>query len=206
MSLYENYVMPHLLHLACGNQVVDRQRTKVVPEAWGKVLEIGMGSGLNVRHYNPDKVDLVWGLEPSAGLRRKGRKVVSGVPFEVRWLDSPAEEIPLDDNSADTVVLTYTLCTIPDWYRALEEMHRVVKPGGRLLFSEHGISPDANVRRWQERINPLWCKLAQGCNLNRPIPSLVTAGGFRIEHIERGYLPGTPRLVGFNYWGAAVPR
>ncbi|WP_290651416.1 class I SAM-dependent methyltransferase [Aquisalimonas sp.] len=206
MSFYENHVLPLLLHLACGTRVVDRQRAKVVPEAQGRVLEVGMGSGLNIPHYNPDKVELVWGLEPSEGMRRKARKRLAGAPFEVRWLDLPAEEIPLEDDSADTVVLTYTLCTIPDWHRALEQMRRVLKPGGRLLFCEHGSAPDENVRQWQDRINPLWRRVAGGCNVNRPIPRLIAGAGFGIGRMETGYLPKTPKFAGFNYWGDASPR
>ncbi|MFC0324232.1 class I SAM-dependent methyltransferase [Halomonas organivorans] len=206
MFCYEQYVLPHLLHLACGNKVVDRQRAAVVPQARGRVLEVGMGSGLNLPHYDPDRVELVWGLEPSEGMRRKARHHVAGAPFEVRWLNLPGEEIPLEDNSADTVVLTYTLCTIPDWHRALEQMRRVLKPSGQLLFCEHGIAPDEGVRRWQDRVNPLWGKVAGGCHLNRTIPELIEHAGFAILQMETGYLPKVPRFAGFNFWGAAAPR
>jgi len=206
MSCYEQYVLPHLLHLACGNKVVDRQRAAVVPQARGRVLEVGMGSGLNLPHYDPDRVELVWGLEPSEGMRRKARHHVAGAPFEVRWLNLPGEEIPLEDNSADSVVLTYTLCTIPDWHRALEQMRRVLKPGGQLLFCEHGMAPDEGVRRWQHRIDPLWCRVAGGCHLNRDIPKLIEHAGFAILRMETGYLPKVPRFAGFNFWGAAAPR
>ena len=135
MSFYENRILPHLLHLSCSHQVVDRQRAAVVPQARGRVLEVGMGSGLNLPHYDPRRVELVWGLEPSEGMRRKARRNVAGAPFEVRWLDLPGEEIPLENDSVDTVVLTYTLCTIPDWHRALEQMRRVLKPGGVFIFN-----------------------------------------------------------------------
>nr|WP_281378377.1 class I SAM-dependent methyltransferase [Halomonas organivorans] len=192
--------------MACGNKVVDRQRAAVVPQARGRVLEVGMGSGLNLPHYDPDRVELVWGLEPSEGMRRKARHHVAGAPFEVRWLNLPGEEIPLEDNSADTVVLTYTLCTIPDWHRALEQMRRVLKPSGQLLFCEHGIAPDEGVRRWQDRVNPLWGKVAGGCHLNRTIPELIEHAGFAILQMETGYLPKVPRFAGFNFWGAAAPR
>ncbi|MBB3140304.1 ubiquinone/menaquinone biosynthesis C-methylase UbiE [Halomonas organivorans] len=165
-----------------------------------------MGSGLNLPHYDPDRVELVWGLEPSEGMRRKARHHVAGAPFEVRWLNLPGEEIPLEDNSADTVVLTYTLCTIPDWHRALEQMRRVLKPSGQLLFCEHGIAPDEGVRRWQDRVNPLWGKVAGGCHLNRTIPELIEHAGFAILQMETGYLPKVPRFAGFNFWGAAAPR
>lgn len=206
MSWYEQHVLPHLLHLACGNRVVDRQRAAVVPEARGRVLEVGMGSGLNLPHYDPQRVDLVWGLEPSEGMRRKARRNVAEAPFEVRWLDLPGEEIPLENDSVDTVVLTYTLCTIPDWQRALEQMRRVLRPGGRLLFCEHGTAPDAAVRQWQGRINPLWCKVAGGCRLDRDIPGLLEHAGFAIQRMETGYLAKVPRFAGFNFRGAAVPR
>ncbi|NIC04749.1 methyltransferase domain-containing protein [Billgrantia bachuensis] len=206
MSLYEQYVLPHLLHLACGNKVVDRQRAAVVPAARGRVLEVGMGSGLNIAHYDPSRVELVWGLEPSEGMRRKARHNVAGAPFEIRWLDLPGEEIPLEDHSADTVVLTYTLCTIQDWSRALDQMRRVLKPGGQLLFCEHGSAPDEAVRQWQDRINPLWRKVAGGCYLNRNIPELVKRSGFNIQRMETDYLSKVPRFAGFNFWGAAVPR
>lgn len=206
MSFYENHVLPHLLHLSCGHKAVDRQRAAVVPGAWGRVLEVGMGSGLNLPHYDPRQVELVWGLEPSEGMRRKARRNVAGAPFEVRWLDLPGEEIPLESDSVDTVVLTYTLCTIPDWHRALEQMRRVLKPGGQLLFCEHGAAPDEAVRKWQDRVNPLWRKVAGGCNLNRAIPELIEHAGFGLQRMETGYLPKVPRFAGFNFRGAAVPR
>ena len=206
MSFYENHVLPHLINAACGTRSVQRQREKVVPEARGRVLEIGMGSGLNLSFYDPDRVEFVWGLEPSEGMRRKARRRQEASPVEVRWLDLPGEEIPLDDNSADTVVLTYTLCTIPEARQALAQMHRVLKPGGTLLFCEHGEAPDASVRKWQDRINPVWRRVAGGCNLNRPIVDLVREADFGIQSVETAYLPGTPKFAGFNYWGAAGLR
>lgn len=206
MSLYEQHVLPHLLHAVCGTKPVQRQRALVVPEAYGRVIEIGMGSGLNLPHYDPDKVELIWGLEPSEAMRRKARRAVAQTTLDIRWLDLPGEEIPLEDNSADTVVLTYTLCTIPDYAQALAEMRRVLKPGGTLLFCEHGEAPDANVRKWQERINPAWRHLAGGCNVNRRISDLIEGNGFGIRRLETGYLPKTPRFAGFNYWGAAATR
>lgn len=206
MSLYETYILPHLIDCACGNRVVERQRAKIVPQAEGRILEIGMGSGLNIPHYDPARVELVWGLEPSAGMRRKAQRNLARAPFEVRWLDLPGEEIPLEDSSVDTVVLTYTLCTIPDWRRALEQMRRVLRPGGRLLFCEHGRAPDAAVRRTQNFLNPVWKRIGGGCNLNRPVPDLITATGFGIGRLETMYLPKTPRFAGYNFWGAAEPR
>ncbi len=203
MSIYEEYFLPHFLDLACGLKAIRKQRKRVVPQATGRVLEIGMGSGLNIPHYDAAKVEFVWGLEPSDGMRRKARKNLAKAPFEVKWLDLPSEEIPLDDNSADTVLLTYTLCTIPDWRQALDQMRRVLKPHGKLIFCEHGEAPDAGVQRWQQRVNPTWKKVAGGCNLNRPIPALIEKSGFAIRQMETGYING-PKIACFNYWGAAT--
>ncbi len=203
MSFYEQYCLPHIINFVCGMKDTQRQRAKVVPRATGRVLEIGMGSGLNVPFYDRDKVDMVWGLEPSVAMRRKAASNLAGAPFEIRWLDLPGEEIPLDDDAADTVLLTYTLCTVPDWQRALEQMRRVLKPGGRLIFCEHGRAPDPAVRRWQERLNPVWNALGGGCNLNRPIPTLIDRGGFNIQEIEAQYRPG-PKFASFQYWGTAT--
>ncbi|MEC8427095.1 MAG: class I SAM-dependent methyltransferase [Pseudomonadota bacterium] len=203
MSLYEKYVLPHVINCACGSKPMMKQREKIVPLAHGKVLEIGMGSGLNLPYYDPDKVEMVWGLEPSEGMREKARSRVEAAPFDVQWLGLPGEEIPLEDHSVDCIVLTFTLCTIPDWLSALKQMRRVLKPGGKLLFSEHGLAPDAKVEKWQNRINPSWKVIAGGCNLNRPIPKLIQEGGFNIDSMESMYLPSTPKFVGFSYWGIA---
>ena len=162
-----------------------------------------MGSGLNLRYYNPDKVDFVWGLEPSDGMRKKAQKNLQQSPVPVEWLGLPGEEIPLDSHSADTVVLTFTLCTIPEWETALKQMKRVLKPGGKLLFCEHGAAPDEAVARWQNRVNPLWKKIAGGCHLNRNIPELISQAGFSIRELEADYLPKTPRIAGFRYRGFA---
>ncbi len=204
MGFYSNRILPYCIDKGCAAKPISRQREKVVPLAEGRILEVGMGSGLNIPFYALDKVDLVWGLEPSAGMREKARARVEAAPFELHWLDLPGEEIPLDDDSADTVVLTYTLCTIPGWQAALRQMRRVLKPGGKLLFSEHGQAPDDDVRRWQNRIDPIWTRLAGGCHLNRDIPGLLAQGGFNISQLETMYLPSTPRIAGFTYWGYAA--
>lgn len=202
MGFYEDKILPHIINCACGSAPVRKQRSKVVPLAEGRVLEVGMGSGINLEYYDPEKVELVWGLEPSEGMRTKAAANLEKSAVDVRWLDLPGEEIPLDDDSVDTVLLTYTLCTIPDWHKALEQMRRVLKPGGQLLFSEHGEAPDESVKKWQDRINPLWGKVSGGCNLNRPIPTLIEKGGFAISDLESAYL-SWPRWATFNYWGSA---
>ena len=204
MGFYHDRILPLCIDKGCAARPVSRQRAKVVPHAEGRILEVGMGSGLNIPFYDADRVDLVWGLEPSQGMRRKARARVESAPFELRWLGLAAEQIPLQDDSADTVVLTYTLCTIDGWKTALREMRRVLKPGGKLLFSEHGRAPDASVRRWQDRIDPYWSRIVGGCHLNRDIPRLLKDGGFIVRDLETMYLPSTPRFAGFTYWGYAA--
>ena len=163
-----------------------------------------MGSGLNLPYYRRENVTKLWGLEPAAPMRKMADKNARQLEIDVEFLDLPGEEIPLEDDSVDTVLMTYTLCTIREPEPALRGMLRVLRPGGKLIFCEHGAAPDANVRRWQDRINPVWKRLAGGCHLNRAIPDLLSAGGFRIETIETMYLPGW-RPATFNYWGTAVP-
>ena len=205
MGLYEKYILPKVVDLTCSAKPITYQRKKVVPLAKGRVLEIGIGSGLNLPFYDPSKVEFVWGLDPSAQLRAMAEKRARNVQFKVEFIGLSGEEIPLESNSADTVLVTYTLCTIPDVLRALDGMRRVLRPGGELIFCEHGLAPDENIRRWQDRITPIWKRLGGGCHLNRPIPSLIEQGGFKIKHIETMYIPGW-KPASFNYWGSAVQR
>ena len=203
MGLYERYVLPRVISLACSSKPNRKQREKVVPLAEGEVLEIGVGSGLNFPHYDTSKVRKVWGLEPSEGMRQLARKNLGDSTLEVEMIDLPGEEIPLDANSVDTVLVTYTLCTIPDAEAALRGMERVLRPGGKLLFCEHGLAPDAGVQKWQHRINPTWRRLGGGCNVNRDIPGLLKSSGFRVIVDERMYIPGI-KVLSYNYWGTAV--
>jgi ubiquinone/menaquinone biosynthesis C-methylase UbiE len=205
MGLYSRYILPKVIHFSCGLKPNMRQRRKVVPLARGRVLEIGIGSGLNLPYYDSAKVSKVWGLDPAPEMTRMARRAAASLPFEVEFIGLPGDEIPLDDHSVDTVLVTYTLCTIPDTTPALRQVSRVLRPGGELIFCEHGAAPDASVRRWQDRLNPVWKRLGGGCNLNRPIPALIEAGGFRIERLDTMYIPGW-RPASFNYWGVAVPR
>ena len=204
MSWYENNVVPKLIDLGCGTAPISKQRAKIVPQAVGRVLEVGMGSGLNLDFYDSSKVELVFGLEPSEGMRKRAQPRIAESKVKVEWLSLPGEKIPLDTNSVDTVLLTYTLCTIPDFQTALAGMRRVLKPGGRLLFSEHGAAPDESVRKWQDRVNPLWKKVAGGCNINRDVPTALEDAGFSIQQLDTMYLPGTPRIAAFQYWGYAT--
>lgn len=205
MGLYSRYILPRVVHFTCGLKPSMRQREKVVPRARGRVLEIGIGSGLNLPYYDSAKVSKLWGLDPSPEMTQMAKRTADSLPFEVEFIGLPGDEIPLGDQSVDTVVVTYTLCTIPDTMPALRQMNRVLRPGGELIFCEHGAAPDASVRRWQDRLNPIWKRLGGGCNLNRPIPTLIEAGGFRIKSLDTMYIPGW-RPASFNYWGTAVPR
>ena len=206
MSLYDKYVLPKFLNCACGSNPVARQRQKVVPLVEGKVLEIGIGSGLNLPFYDKSKIDELWGLDPSEELSDMAKKVADSENIEVNFISSGAEEIPLPDKYFDSVLITYTMCTIPEVARANREMKRVLKTGGKLIFCEHGEAPDENIRKWQKRINPFWGKLAGGCNINRKIPLLIQNAGFEIVELEEMYLPKTPKIAGYNYWGYAVEK
>ena len=206
MSLYDKYVLPKFLNCACGSNPVSRQRQKVVPLVEGKVLEVGVGSGLNLPFYDKSKIDELWGLDPSEELSDMARKVADRENIVVNFISSGAEEIPLPDSYFDSVLITYTMCTIPEVARANKEIKRVLKRGGKLIFCEHGEAPDENIRKWQKRINPFWGKLAGGCNINRKIPSLIQNAGFEIVELEEMYLPKTPKIAGYNYWGYAVEK
>ncbi|WP_370261190.1 class I SAM-dependent methyltransferase [Limnobacter sp.] len=199
---YERHVLPTLLDLACGMKAIARQREKVVPQATGQVLEIGIGTGLNMRHYDASKVSKVIGLDPALQMHRLAKKRIAQTGLRVELLGLPAEKIPLPDASIDTIVMTYTLCTIPDPVQALREMRRVLKPDGKLLFCEHGVAPDESVRKTQAKLQPLWGKLAGGCHLNRDIPALLKAGGFAAANLQTMYVPG-PKAFTYNYWGQA---
>jgi ubiquinone/menaquinone biosynthesis C-methylase UbiE len=205
MGFYSKYILPRAVHFTCSSKPNMRQREKVVPLASGEVLEIGVGSGLNFSFYDPSRVTKLWGLEPSVEMRNMAEDAVRSLPFEFEFIDLPGEEIPLEANSVDTVLVTYTLCTIPETQPALRGMARVLRPGGKLIFCEHGAAPDAGVRRWQDRVNPIWKRMAGGCHLNRAIPELVRSGGFEIAALDEMYLPGW-RLATYNYWGTASPR
>ena len=205
MSWYEDKVLPRLINLACSTRPTQKQREKVVPGASGDVLEIGFGSGLNLPHYDRANVRRIWGLEPSSGMREIAAEPIANSGLDVELIDLPSEENPLDDDCVDTVLITYTLCTIADVASALDGMRRVLKSDGKLLFCEHGKAPDGNVVKWQERMNPAWRRFAGGCNMNRDIPAILAAAGFHIEEDNRMYVPGIKSLS-YNYWGSARIR
>jgi ubiquinone/menaquinone biosynthesis C-methylase UbiE len=203
MSFYRRYVIPHLTHLSMRQKQLLPFRQRVIGAAEGRVLEIGIGSGLNLPLYG-SAVKSVIGLEPSAELLRMARARAEAATRPITLLDASAEAIPLDSGSVDTVVTTWTLCTIPDAARALAEMRRVLRPGGTLLFVEHGRAPESGVARWQDRLDPLWSRFAGGCHLNRKMDDLISRSGFRIEYLENARLPG-PRTHAFLYQGRGRP-
>ncbi|MDU9413533.1 class I SAM-dependent methyltransferase [Pseudomonas sp. zfem005] len=202
MGFYDRHVLPRLIDYACGMGEVMKTRSKIVPQAEGRVLEIGIGTGLNLGFYDPAKVQVVIGVDPAAQMQALARQRADAITIPVETIALELGEIQASDASFDSVVCTFTLCTIPDAPAALKEMRRVLKPGGRLLFAEHGLAPDAPVVRWQHRLTPLWKPFAGGCHLNRDIPRLIEAGGFAIRELHTGYLQG-PRPMTFVYRGWA---
>ena len=202
-SMYNKYVVPKLLDVCCSTKPIKYQRNKIVPYAKGEVLEIGIGSGLNLPYYNKSLVKKLHGLDPSEELNEIALKNASDINLDIDFIISGAEEIKLPSKSIDTVLITYTLCTIPEFKVALKEIKRVLKDDGIMLFCEHGLAPDKKVSKWQNRINPLWGKLFGGCNINRNIPHIIQESGLNIKKLEQMYLPSTPKIVAYNYWGVA---
>lgn len=203
MSFYSRYVGPKLVSCLCAMDDITAERERVIPLASGVVLEIGMGPGLNLPFYNPLSVTKVIGVDPNDAFLHLGeaRHRNSCVPLEI--MRAAAEALPLKDGTIDTAVITYTLCSVDDPDRALREVRRVLKREGRVLFLEHGLSPEEDVARWQHRLNPIWRSLAVGCNLTRPVADLLQRAGFAIQDIEEYYLGGAPRVLGFHCRGVA---
>jgi ubiquinone/menaquinone biosynthesis C-methylase UbiE len=204
MSFYEKNILPHVINCACGLKAVDRQRAKVVPLAQGDVLELGIGTGLNAKHYDPARVSKVIGIDPSAQSWQLAQSKVQLSEVVIEFIQGSAEDIPLGNDSVDTAVITYTLCTIPDPDRALAEVIRVLRPGGRVLVAEHALAPDASVAKWQNRVNGIWGKMAGGCHINRDIRGLIEATPLQVQDWQAMYLPQTPKIAGYNVWGTAT--
>jgi SAM-dependent methyltransferase len=203
-GLYDRYVLPKLIGCACGSKPIERQRAKIVPLANGIVVDMGFGSGTNLPHYDAGKVTKIIAIEPNAAMLAHNRDAWR-TDIEVEAHVAGAEATGLTEASADSVVFTFALCTIPDAAGALAEARRILKPGGQLLFCEHGLAPDAKVAKAQRFIEPLWKVIAGGCHLTRNTQTLLLAGGFKCEQVEHMYLPGTPRFAGYNVWGIARP-
>ena len=203
-SWYDRHILPTLLDLACGLPVITRVREQVVPKATGRVLEIGIGTGLNLGHYDPHRVQALVGVDPAAQMHPRAQRRLRGLALPVELRALQAERLPLDDGSFDTVVCTYTLCSVQDPAAALAEMRRVLRPGGRLLIAEHGLAPDASVARWQARIEPAWSRIAGGCHLTRDVPALLRRAGFDAS-LASGYVT-RPKVLAWTVWGTAVAR
>jgi ubiquinone/menaquinone biosynthesis C-methylase UbiE len=203
-SLYERYVLPKLLQCGCASKPVMKQRAKVVPKATGRVLELGIGMGLNLSFYDPATVESVTGVDPAEELRHIAEAAPRDPKLTVKVEDGTAEALPFEDRSFDCVVCTFTLCSVRSPTAALAEARRVLKPGGRFLYCEHGLSPDADVAKWQRRIEPVWKRIAGGCHLTRPVTRAVGEAGFKVTASDAMYLPGTPRFAGWSEWGEAV--
>lgn len=203
MSFYDKYILPHLINCACGMGAVMEQRAQLIPQAQGSVLEMGIGTGLNLAYYDPGKVTRICGVDPAVEMHTLARKRAAQIRIPVETVPLELQKIAAPTGSFDTVVTTFTLCTIADVEDALKEMHRVLKPEGKLLFCEHGLSPDASVQKWQHRLTPLWMPLAGGCHLDRDIPALIRQGGFRITALQEHYIKG-PKAMTYIYRGEAM--
>lgn len=204
MGFYDTFILPKLVHWACQQNPSMYQREKVVPQAHGKVLEIGVGSGLNLSFYNPKSVQHLTAIDPSKAMWEHRKIDTKSLDFDMEFMQASAEFLPMESSSFDSVVMTYTLCSIKESNLALNEIRRVLKPKGNLFFCEHGKAPDVLVQKWQNRLNPIWKRIGGGCNLNKDIPKLISENGLKLESMETMYIPGW-KPASFNYWGMATP-
>ncbi len=204
-SLYDRFVLPRLLKCACSAPPIMKQRQKVVPGAQGRVLELGIGMGLNLPFYDADRVESVTGVDPARELHAIAEAAPRDPRLAVRVEDGTAEALPFGDASFDCVVCTFTLCSVRDPARALAEARRVLRPGGRFLYCEHGLSPEPDIARWQRRIEPIWKRISGGCHLTRAVTTAIEAAGFSVARHDSMYLPRAPRFAGWNEWGEAIP-
>jgi ubiquinone/menaquinone biosynthesis C-methylase UbiE len=206
MRFYNESVYPYLVDTLGDPPPIHKIRQQIIPQAQGKVLEIGAGSGANFRHYDPTKVTRLYALEPNQGMIRLAERKRRETRLEIEFLDSPGEHLPLEPGMMDTVVSTFTLCTIPDIVEAVRGLAHVLKPDGKLIFFEIGLSPDSSVQRWQKKIEPIFLSLFQGLRLTRDIPAFLVQGGFQIEQLEKGYLAQSPKSASYAWWGMALRR
>ena len=203
MSFYKDHIYPYLVDRLGDPAPIHKIRKQIISQAQGTVLEIGAGSGANFNHYDPAKVTRLYALEPNPGMIRLAEKKRHNTKLDIEYLDLPGERIPLEDATMDTLVSTFTLCTIPGIVDAIRDLARILKPGGKLIFFELGLSPDISVQRWQKRLEPIFHTLFQGLHLTRNIPSLLRDGGFHIEQIQAGYLVSFPKSSTYCWWGVA---
>ncbi len=206
MPFYRDHIYPHLVSTLGDPKPIREVRQKLVPMAQGKVLEIGVGPGVNFAHYDPARVSKVYALEPNPGMIRLAEQQRRRTKLDIEFLDLPGERIPLENGCVDTVVSTFTLCTIPGVVEAIRGIGRVLRPGGKFIFFEHGLSPDPRVRRWQRWSEPIPHWVFEGCHITRDIPSLIARGGFRIEQMETAYLASFPKSWSYTWSGTAIPE
>ena len=203
MSIYEKYFLPKLLDCCCGMEGFQNKRSQIVPLAYGRVLEIGIGSGLNFDHYNFERISEIIGIDPAVSSVAIARSRAALYDSKISFVESSAESIALESSSFDCVVIGYSLCTIPEPNLALAEAHRLLKPSGSLFFMEHGLAPEVNIQKWQHRLTPLWKKIGGGCHLNRNIEELIQASGFQFKNLKKKYIKG-PKIAAFQYYGEAT--
>jgi Methylase involved in ubiquinone/menaquinone biosynthesis len=204
MNLYRRVIFPQLLDLALSGERIERYRRQLLAHVQGAVLEIGFGTGLNLPCY-PEHIRKITGVDPNPGMGSLARRRIASSPIAVDWQVADAQELPFPSQSFDSVVSTWTLCSIPNVAKALGEIRRVLRAGGKLFFLEHGLSEDPQVQRWQNCLNPIQKVIADGCNLNRDMARLIQGAGFRFEQLERFYMPDQPRFIGYTYQGIALP-
>ena len=204
MPFFRDHIYPQLVNLLGDPPPIREIRQELIPLAQGSVLEIGAGSGANFVHYDETKVNKLYALEPNLGMIRLAQKQLHRTRLNVEFLDLPGERIPLEEDTMDTVVSTFTLCTIPGIAEAIQGLRRVLKPDGKLIFFELGLSPDPAVQRWQKRLEPLHRWLFQGLSLTRDIPALLMQGGFQISQMKMGYIAEFPKSSTYCWWGTAT--
>jgi ubiquinone/menaquinone biosynthesis C-methylase UbiE len=202
MSFYEKYFLPKLLDCCCGMEGFQKKRAQIIPRVTGRVLEIGIGSGLNFDFYDFDKVTEIIGVDPALSSLALAKSRAKELNSKVSFLETTAESIDLESSTFDSVVIGYSLCTIPNPMHALAEANRLLKPDGSLFFMEHGLAPEPNIQKWQHRITPFWKKIAGGCNLNRNIEELILSGGFEFKDLKKKYIKG-PKIASYLYYGEA---
>lgn len=200
---YDAHLMPRFITCACSQKPILKRRADLIPLAQGDVFELGCGGGINQPYYDVSAVASYAGIDPHEGLLDGTMAAARAKGWQADIRAGVGEDIPFPDRSFDTVVCTFTLCSVEDPVRVLSEMRRILRPGGKALFLEHGRAPDANVAKWQDRIEPYWKPLAGGCHLTRPIGSAFRGAGFEVEPLGQGYLPKAPKFAGWNEWGVA---
>jgi len=203
-KIYDKYVLPKILSFACNSKPINYQRKKIIPSATGFVVELGVGAGANFRYYKPEKILKVIAIDPSSELNILAREEAKKYNIEIQILNQSAENIPFEDNSIDTVVSTYTLCSIPNPDQTMREVYRVLKPNGVFLFSEHGRSPDRFTVFIQDQVEFFYPFISGGCHCNRDIKKIISNSNLEFQSLDTTYLPGTQKFLGFNYWGTAI--